>query len=143
MTDIIEETRKYWGHDYNCARAAARGILDYFKYPELSETIDKALMAFGGGMGERSICGAASGALAGLSTVMVERGIDKEEMSKVFKEFKLSFKEKNGTLYCRDIIKPFIRSDGTLDYDNPGRKQNCDNAVISAVSIAKYLIEKL
>ncbi|MHA1199048.1 MAG: C-GCAxxG-C-C family protein [Candidatus Heimdallarchaeaceae archaeon] len=143
MTDIIEETRKYWGHDYNCARAAARGILDYFEYFELSETIDKALMAFGGGFGERSICGAASGALAGLSTIMVERGIEKEKMGEIFKEFKTSFKEKNYTLYCRDIIEPYMNPDGSVDYDNPGRKEKCDHAVESAVLISKELIEKL
>ncbi len=143
MTNIEQETRKYWGHDYNCARSAARGILDYFGYKDLSETIDKALMAFGGGFGEKSICGGVTGALAGISAIMVEKGIEKEKMGEVFKEFKASFKEKNGTLYCRNIIEPFIQPDGSVDYDHPGRKENCDQAVISAVLISKELIEKL
>ncbi|MCE7742319.1 MAG: C_GCAxxG_C_C family protein [Candidatus Heimdallarchaeota archaeon] len=143
MTDIIQETRKYWGNDYNCSRAAARGILDYFDHKELSETIDKALYAFGGGIGEGSICGAVTGALAALSTIMVEKDIDDENKREVFRKFKDIFIEKNDTLYCKEILKNFFLSDGSVDYDHPERRQKCDHAVESAVLIAKELIEKM
>lgn len=143
MTDIIESTEKYWENEYNCSRSAARGILDYFEFYELSETIDKALYAFGGGIGERSICGAVTGSLAALSAIMVTKGIDSEKMSEIFKEFKTSFKEKNGTLYCREILEQFISPDGTLDKENPARREKCDQAVLSAVVITKKIIEKL
>ncbi len=143
MTDIIEITKKHWENSDNCARSTAKGILDYFQFFEISKTLDKALMAFGGGMGERSICGAVSGSLTALSTIMVERGIEAEKMSEIFKEFKTRFQEKNGSLYCKNIIEDFIAPDGSIDQENQERKDKCEQAVFSAVLIAKNLIEKL
>jgi len=143
MKDIIQSLHQYWDNEYNCARSTARGILDYYGMKKLSKSIDKALLPFGGGIGERSICGGVTGGLAALSAYMVEKGIDSEKMSEIFKEFKTIFEERNGSLRCRELLEPFILEDGTLDKDNPERKKICDQAVESAVLIAKELIEKL
>ena len=143
MTDILEDLYNYWGNDYNCSRSVARGILDHFKMKKLSKTIDKALYAFGGGMGERSICGAVTGGLVALSVYMVEKGIETEKMGEVFKEFKMKFSEKNNSLRCRELIGSYILEDGSVDKDSTERKEICNNAVESAVLIAKELIEKL
>ncbi len=143
MKNIVDETRKYWENDFNCARAAARGILDYYNYQNLSEILDKALLPFGGGTGERSICGAVTGALAAISTLLVEKNIEDEKKKEVFRAFKDKFMEKNGTLYCREILKDFFLPDGSIDVDHPKRKASCDQAVETASLIAKELIDKL
>jgi len=78
MSDIIDEAKKYWENNFNCSQAAACGILDFYGYKQQSETMLKALLPFGGGIGERSICGSLTGALAGLSTLLHEKGIDRD-----------------------------------------------------------------
>jgi C_GCAxxG_C_C family probable redox protein len=141
MKDIIKETRKYWDNQINCSRSTASGILDYYNFPNHSDTLFKALIPFGGGIGERSVCGAVTGSLAALSTILFERGFSEEEITEKTKEFKERFKREMGTLYCREILKDFISTDGTLDKDNPERRKLCDKAVDISVKIVKDIIE--
>ena len=143
MSDIINETKKYWEDDFNCSQAAACGILDYYGYEQQSNTLKKALLPFGGGIGERSICGAVTGSLAALSIIMYEKEIDKDTKYDLNKKFKERFIEEVGTLYCKEILQDFIASDGTLDKDNPERRKTCDNSVFKAVTIIKEIIDAL
>lgn len=143
MSDIVNKTKKYWENDFNCSISTACGILDYYGYKHHSETMKKALLPFGGGIGERSVCGAVTGALAGLSSVLHEKGLDKDSIYDLTKKFKERFKEENGTLYCKDIIHDFILSDGSVDTENPARRKACDKATFDAVTIVKEIIDAL
>ena len=143
MSDIVNETKKYWENDFNCSIAVACGILNYYGYKHHSETLKKALLPFGGGMGEKSVCGAVTGALAGLSSVLYEKGLDKDSIYDLTKRFKERFKEEVGTLYCREILNDFFVPDGSVDMENPERRKTCDEAVFQAVTIVKEIIDAL
>ena len=143
MSDIIDEAKKYWENNFNCSQAAACGILDFYGYKQQSETMLKALLPFGGGIGERSICGSLTGALAGLSTLLHEKGIDRDTIYESTKKLKVRFKEEIGTLYCREILQDFTFPDGSIDKDNPERRKICDNTVFQAVTIVKEIIDAL
>ena len=77
MPEIVDEMSKYWDDESNCAQAVASGILDFYNMKDHSELLHKAMVGFGGGMGERSICGAITGGLAALGVIMIDKGIDK------------------------------------------------------------------
>ncbi len=143
MSDIVNETKKYWENDFNCSIAAACGILNYYGYKNHSKTMKKALLPFGGGIGERSVCGAVTGALAGLSSVLHEKVLDKDSIYDLSKRFKERFKEEIGTLYCREIIHDFISQDGSVDMEDPKRRNSCDKSVYKAVTIIKEIIDAL
>ena len=143
MSDIINEAKKYWENGFNCSQAAACGILDYYGYEQQSDVLKKALLPFGGGIGERSICGSLTGALAGLSSILHERGIEKDTIYKMTKKLKERFKEEIGTLYCKEILLEFTLPDGSIEFNTPGRRKTCDNTVFQAVSIVKEIIDAL
>lgn len=141
MKNIIKETRKYWDNGYNCSQSTARGILDTYGYKKQSKVLGKALIPFGGGIGERSVCGAVTGSLAALSIILVKKNIEDEKKSEMFRKFKDLFIEKNGALYCKEILRDFILPDGTLDKDHPARRPKCDHAIDTAVLIVDDLIK--
>jgi C_GCAxxG_C_C family probable redox protein len=141
MKDIVEEVFKYWENNSNCAMADANGILDFYGYPEYGEVMRKAFLPFGGGVGERSICGAALGALPALSFLLSEKGLTYEEIGHKTKLFKKRFNEEMGTIYCREIILDFIQPDGSVDKDNPERRKLCDKAVAKAALIVKEIMD--
>jgi C_GCAxxG_C_C family probable redox protein len=140
---IVEEAYKYWGHDYNCAQAAAGGILDYFGYKTEGEILIKSFLPYGGGIGERSICGSLVGALGALSFLLKEKGLNGKEIYEKIKILKTGFKESNDSLYCKELLDEFIDQDGKVDRDNPDRRKICDKTVETAVLIVKDIIENL
>ena len=139
--NIVNEANKYWEHDHNCAQAAASGILDFFGFTTESETLRKSFFPYGGGIGERSICGSLVGALGALSFLLAEKGLDAKEIYEKTKVLKTGFKESNGSLYCGEILNEFIDEDGKLDRDHPDRRKTCDQTVETAVLIVKDIIE--
>ncbi len=143
MSEILLETKKYWENGKNCARSTSCGILDYFGLSGYTKVMDSAMIPFGGGVGERSICGSLLGALASMCTVLKEKGIEEKIIYEQTKVLKAKFKEKMGTLYCKAILDEFIDEKGVLDYDNPGRRNLCTNTVEAAVLGAKEIIENI
>ena len=143
MSEIILETKKYWENGKNCARSTSCGILDYFGLSGYTKVMDPAMIPFGGGVGERSICGSLLGALAGMCTVLKEKGIDEKVIYEKPKILKAKFKEKMGTLYCKAILDEFIDDKGVLDYENPDRRKRCTNTVEAAVLGVLNIIEDI
>ena len=139
--DIVEEAFKYWTSNHNCAQAAAGGALDYFGFEEESKTLIKAFLPYGGGIGERTICGSLVGALGALSFLLKENGIANEQIYEKFKKLKEKFSEANGSLRCRELLQDFIDAEGKVDRDNPERKKICDKTVETSVLFVKELIE--
>lgn len=141
--DIVEEADKYWGHGHNCAQSAASGILDYFGYESESKTLKNSFLPYGGGIGERSICGSLVGALGALSFLLKEKGLDNEKIYEKIKVLKDGFSEANGSLYCKELLEDYIDEEGKLDRDNPDRKKTCDQTVETAVLIVKDIVESI
>ena len=139
--DIVDEALKYWNANHNCAQSTASGSLDYFGFEEESKTLCKACFPYGGGVGVRTICGSLLGALAALSFLLKEKDIANEQIYEKIKTLKQEFDEKNGSMYCKELLQEYIFPDGTLDRDNPDRRKVCDNTVETAVKIVRNLVE--
>ena len=142
MSEIISETKKYWENGKNCARSTSCGILDYFGLSGYTKVMDSAMIPFGGGVGERSICGSLLGALAGMCIVLKEKGMDEKVIYTKPKILKDEFKKKMGTLYCKAILDDFIDDKGVLDYENPERRKRCNSTVEAAVLGVKKIVEE-
>ena len=141
--NIVNEAKKYWEHGHNCARSTASGILDYFGYKAESEILNKSFLPYGGGIGERSICGSLVGALGALSFLLMEKGLSNEEIAEKIKVLKTGFAESNGSLYCGKLLDEFIDQEGKLDKDHPDRRKVCDQTVETAVLIVKDIYENI
>ena len=139
--NIVDEALKYWNDNHNCAQSTASGSLDYFGFEDESKTLKKAFVPYGGGIGERSICGSLVGALGALSFLLKENGETNEQIYEKIKALKQEFEERNGSMYCRELLQEYIFPDGTLNRDNPNRRKVCDKTVETAVLILKDLVE--
>ena len=143
MLDIISETKKYWENGKNCARSTSCGILDYYGLHGYAKVMDTAMIPFGGGVGERTICGSLLGALAAMSCVLKEKGMEEEKIYEKPKLLKQEFEKRLGTLYCKIILEDFIDKNGVLDYKNPERRRRCNNTVEAAVLGVHKIIEEI
>jgi C_GCAxxG_C_C family probable redox protein len=141
MSNIIDEVAEYWNQESNCAQAVACGVLEYYNQNDCLETIHNAMLGFGGGMGERSICGAVTGGLAALGILMSKKDLEKDDKSDIFRKFKDTFIKKFKTLNCGEILVEFILSDGSIDKENPERRLKCTGAVELAASIVKKVLD--
>ena len=106
--DHAEEARRLFLEGYNCAQAVFCAFCD-----ETGLDIGAAarmVSSFGGGMGRlREVCGTVSGALLALGML---RGYDdphdpqaKAAHYRLVQEYARRFREKNGTILCRELLK--------------------------------------
>ena len=106
--DHGEEARRLFLMGYNCAQSVFCAFLDETGL-SLEESARLA-SSFGGGMGRlREVCGGVSGALLALGAIC---GYDaprdqeaKKAHYKLVQTFAGRFKEKNGTIICRELLK--------------------------------------
>ncbi len=92
MQTIQEITLELWDN-LNCAYSTACGISLYYGFEQESNTLSKALISFGGGIGERSICVSVTVALSALSVVYAKKGYKEDEIAKIAKSFKVNFSQ--------------------------------------------------
>ena len=92
---------------YNCAQAVAMAFSDLMGLDE--KRTAKLSSSFGGGMGRmREVCGAVSGMLLVLGDLYgydADVGTVKKEHYALVQELAGKFREKNGSIVCRDILK--------------------------------------
>ncbi|MFX0115292.1 MAG: C-GCAxxG-C-C family (seleno)protein [Candidatus Hodarchaeota archaeon] len=144
MDDIIALAMNYWDKKkLNCAQTAACGILDFYKHAEGSQILCKAFTTFGGGLGERTVCGSLIGALGALNLLLAERGLSYKEIAEKTKELKTLFREGFGTLKCRILLDEFRTEDGQFDMDHPDRRPKCTRTVETAVTGVQQIIDRL
>ena len=106
--DHAQEARRLFFEGYNCAQAVFCAFCD-----ETGLTIEEAARmssSFGGGMGRlREVCGTVSGALLALGTLKGYADPKAPEAKaahyRLVQEYARRFKEKNGTIVCRDLLK--------------------------------------
>lgn len=109
------------------------------------KTALKISSGFGGGMQQGEICGAVSGAvmLLGLKNgnSSIEDLESKEKTGKLVKEFCTQFKNKNGSIICKDLLGCDTSTEEGKQYahDNNLREKTCENLVKDAIDLAsKY-----
>ena len=132
---------------YNCSQAVFGAFADEIGLD--SEIALKLSAPFGGGFGrQREVCGAVSGMLmvlgvcSGYSTPEV--GDIKAEHYKTVRYLCDEFKELNGSIVCREILRPEqIGGDPAPRTESYYKERPCVKCVRTASEIIeKYLLEK-
>ena len=132
---------------YNCSQAVLCAFCD-----ELGMDFDTALKissSFGGGMGRmREVCGAVSGLFMAAGLKFGYNSPDdtdaKKEHYKLIQELAEKFKEKNGTIICRELLNnpsetpSYVPDERTKEYY---KKRPCAELVGEAAEIFEKLLE--
>lgn len=105
MDKHAEQALAYHKKGYNCAQAVACSFAEELGCDE--QELFRLMEAFGFGMGAMETCGAVSGmtAIAGLkeSDGNLEKPGTKKKSYRVSKELIRRFREKNGSVICREL----------------------------------------
>ncbi len=120
-----EKARDYFLEGYNCSQAVFLAFSDLTGMDEKTALLISS--SFGGGMGRlREVCGAVSGMFmtAGILYGYTDpkAGQEKMEHYKRIQDLATAFKERNGSIICRDILgkiaedKSFIPAERTAEY---------------------------
>lgn len=144
--NTAECAASYFGEGFNCSQS----VLSAYA-PQLGlspETALRIASAFGGGMARMGeVCGAVTGALMviGLKhgyTKAEDREI-KEEAYRLVNEFARLFRERNGSIVCRELIGCDIGTPEGLKYarDNDLFNTHCLKFVRDAVEIVAEILE--
>ncbi|MEI6101834.1 MAG: C-GCAxxG-C-C family protein [Eubacteriales bacterium] len=99
--------RDYFEQGYNCCTSVVLANADEINLDQ--DTILKLTSSFGGGMGRlKEVCGAISGIfmVAGLKYGYTAPGVtdEKADHYKMLQKMAGQFKNKNGSLLCRDLL---------------------------------------
>jgi C_GCAxxG_C_C family probable redox protein len=132
---------------YNCAQSVFAAFCD-----ETGFDFETALMlssSFGGGMGRlREVCGAVSAMfmLAGLKYGYInpKDDISKAEHYKLIQALALKFKEKNGSIICRELLELENRPDSPIPEartEKYYKLRPCEQYVCYAADIIDELTE--
>ena len=114
--DHIERAVELFVEGYSCSQAVAMAFCDVTGLDE--KTAATLSSSFGGGLGRlREVCGAVSGAAMVLGLVKGYSDPDDREAKKehyhLVQEFAKRFKEKNGSIICRELLSGAAASKGS------------------------------
>ena len=143
-----EKAEELFKKGYNCSQSVL-GVfceesgLDF-------ETAVKISSSFGGGMGRmREVCGAVSGMfmVAGLAfSEATASPENKKRQYEIVQELAGRFKEKNGSIICRELLQGIEKSDTPTPSERTAeyyKKRPCTELVKDAVTILQeYMKEK-
>ena len=132
MTDRIKKALENNKKGYNCAQAVVCAFCDEFGKDE--KEIFEIMEAFGFGMGSMGTCGAVSAMAAVVGMKESDGNLEKPGTKKVsykaMKEMTEKFREKNGSIICREI----------KGVDTGRVLRSCDGCITDAAElIEKYL----
>ena len=133
---------------YSCAQSIFTGYFDLYDGVEDREAALKVALPFGGGLAcIQGVCGAVYGSvlLLGLKYGVVDNPADEEKMwefNYLVRDFLKDFEEKNGSIYCKDIVRCDITTPEDLAKGRENIERYCVDAVLSAVDLLenKYKI---
>lgn len=126
MNSRTEEAVKLKHNNHNCAQAVACTYADIAGVDR--EILYKINQAFGGGLGTmEGHCGAISGA----ATIVSLLGNDKKTTMKDMREISNAFKERNGSVICKDLKG--IETGKIL--------RSCDDCVRDAAEFLEKILE--
>lgn len=134
---------------YNCSQSVFTAFSHRFGIDE--ETAKKISAGLGGGVGrQREVCGAVSGAAMVLGSVASAKdGSDSEGKQKNYElvtEFCNRFKEKHGTIICRELLKNAkVINNGTVPDERTAhyyKNRPCLRLVEDAAEILSQMLEE-
>lgn len=104
MSIKSEQAKELFKKGYNCSQS----VLGVF-CEELGMDFDTAIKissSFGGGMGRmREVCGTVSGMFMAAGLAFCTEENNKAEQYKIVQELAKRFKEKNGSIICRELLE--------------------------------------
>lgn len=147
MSNRVQKAKELFKSGYNCSQA----VLGVF-CEELGldfETAMKIASSFGGGMGRmREVCGTVSGmfmaaglAFAGSNDTPVQKG----EHYKRIQELAQRFKDKNGSIICRELLQGVETTTGVNPEprtENYYKKRPCVELVGDSVEIFERFLKE-
>lgn len=145
MSEMYEKIADNFNKNYNCCQVIFAYACSKLGFDQ--ETAIKIAAAFGGGMGYGDTCGLVTGGLMALGLIYGD-GLDaesKKRLQAAKEEFESRFKNKNGSLMCRNLLgldfskseeKAQILESGLLKGKCP--QMACDAAFI----LDRFLIDK-
>ena len=144
--DYKEKAEELFNSGYNCAQAVLCAFSDVTGLP-LSDSL-KISSSFGGGMGRlREVCGAVSAMfmIVGIRygyTDMADKSA-KDNHYKLIQEMADKFKEKTGSIICREILNNPAGADSHVSSDRTEEyyaKRPCARCVYLAAKIVEDTI---
>ena len=145
-----ELAEKYFYDGFTCSQAIVMAFKEYVNIDE--ETLLKISLPFGGGLGRlRLTCGAFSGMCMIISLIFSKNEVsetNKTEVYKMVQELALRFKEKLGTLNCKELLEKanlYVEEGGKPEERNAEyyKKRPCGKIVYKAAEVLEdYLKEK-
>ncbi|MBQ2645588.1 C_GCAxxG_C_C family protein [bacterium] len=147
MSEYSEKAKELFKSGYNCSQS----VLGVFceQYGLDFETAMKISSSFGGGMGRmREVCGTVSGMFmaAGLAFSNGNNSAsDKGDLYKKIQELAKKFKEKNGSIICRELLAGVESSSSPIPSDRTEqyyKKRPCVELVGDAVEIFEDFIKE-
>ena len=97
-----EVHRHYWDHDDTCAFTTLAIVSDLFAIPLESQVMEAALGMWGAG-GHRAQSGLVEGALMSIGVLGGQRGLNRDQISRLCKRYAGGFEEQFGSLICREL----------------------------------------
>lgn len=148
MTNHAKIAKELFKKGYNCSQAVVGAFAE-----ELGVDFDTAIKmssSFGGGMGRlREVCGTVSGMLMAAGLKYWDLNADAREAKtkhyEKVQELARRFKEKNGSIICRELLKGIenstspIASERTAEYY---KKRPCLELVGDAAEILEQYIKE-
>ncbi len=135
---------------YSCSQSIFAAYFDLFDGIQDREAALKVSLVFGGGLaGTQGVCGAVYGSvmLLGLKHGIVDNPSEEDmwDFNYLIRDFLKDFEEKNGSIYCKDIVRCDITTPEAFAKAKDNIEEYCVNAVLSAVDLLenKYnILEK-
>lgn len=149
MSSAKERAMDLFKQGYNCSQAVFGAF-----YKECGIDFEKAIKlssSFGGGMGRlREVCGAVSGMfmVAGMIYGYTDPNdkTSKTEHYKRIQELAETFKEKNGSIVCRELLGLEVKSESYVPEDRTTeyyKKRPCVELVGDAAEIIEKYIKNI
>jgi C_GCAxxG_C_C family probable redox protein len=147
MSERVEKAKELFKSGYNCSQAVLSVFCEEFGLD--LETALKISSSFGGGMGRmREVCGTVSGMFMAVGLAMAsasDSAVEKGEHYKRVQELARRFKEKNGSIICRELLQGVETSTAPTPSERTEtyyKKRPCVDLVGDAVEILEgYLKE--
>lgn len=137
--DNIEKAIDLLNNGCNCCQATLLSLCNDLGLE--SETALKISCGFGGGMTQGEVCGTVSGAIILLGIKNGNGSIDdqesKDKTKELVKEFCSRFKQKNGSIICKELLGCDTSTESGKKYaeDNNLKKEICEGLLRNAIEL--------
>ncbi len=142
MSEKSLKAKDLFKQGYNCSQA----VLGVFCEESglVFETALKISSSFGGGMGRmREVCGTVSGMFMAAGLIFYKD--DKAQQYKIVQELAKRFKQKNGSIICRELLLGIENSTSPIPSErteNYYKKRPCVELVGDSVEILEEFIKE-